>query len=200
MTKSTLVLIKLYFNNPSLGKSSKSSTFIKKKKPCVNKKNIIHRKVESKNALKSQPISINDFRFLENKIKDKKSMSPIVARSTIRNHDTLFRTTILKRPSTISTSIASIHSSEKTQKLNYVYVSPSSDFDYCSRKFSSLKLSLVAHSPWKFPSSRFIATSEGEIYKNGPSSNSKFYVSSPRKGKNVKTSNKKLLMKPTPIY
>ena len=87
-----LVPFKLVFNNPSLGQISKSS-FNSKKKPMLNKKDVVDPKVESKNALKKDIKWRQNSRFLEN---SKKSVSQ-TANSSTKSHNTFVPIKILKR-------------------------------------------------------------------------------------------------------
>lgn len=61
----TLVPMKPCFNNPSVGQSSKSTSY-SKKKPWMNKKDIVHPKLEARKALEKVTRSRQGSMFLEN--------------------------------------------------------------------------------------------------------------------------------------
>lgn len=85
ISKSTLIPIKPCFNNPSVEQASKTS-IVSKKKPCLNKKDIVHPKEEARQALAAETKSKLNVRFLE---KSKKSVSQTVVHLTTRTTITL---------------------------------------------------------------------------------------------------------------
>lgn len=113
-----MVPIKPSVTNPYVGHTSKSSAITKMKKPWMNNKDIVHLKVEATKSLESEIRSKHDFIFLE---KENKSVSPIVVKWTVRNHNVVVPTKILIRPSTINTPITSNHSSDKPQAQGYFH-------------------------------------------------------------------------------
>ena len=93
VSKLTLVPINPGFHIPSVWKTSKSS-FESWKKPWINKKDIVHPKIEAKKALEKETRSRQCSRFL---VKFEKKMPQIVSPTT-RSHNTFMFVKILKRP------------------------------------------------------------------------------------------------------
>lgn len=92
--KSTFVPIKPSFNNPTIGQTSKSP-YDSRKKPWLNKKDIVYQKIEARNAIKKETRSRHPSRFVDkphNKVSQK--VNP-----TTRNHNAFIPVKILKRSS-----------------------------------------------------------------------------------------------------
>lgn len=83
VSKSIVVSIKPFFNNPSIERSSKSTSY-SKKKPWLNKRDIFHPNTEVRKDLEKETRSRQCFRFLE---KSNKIVFQKVASLTTRNHN-----------------------------------------------------------------------------------------------------------------